>query len=309
MKALLIGGTGLVGPNVIQEISAGFAGAQISTITRSGKSLFAEASFKADRNDGEAFAAILAETKPDILIDMIPFTAQDAHTTANIVKKMMPTLPVIALSSIDIYAAYAKLHNTENIGYQNCPITETMTLRQKPGAEGAKYDKLNVEKIYRETLQNITILRLPATYGWPDTSRISSYLDPILADEKSITITKTMANWKFSRCLNKNAAHAIFKSIEASQLGLHIYNIAEEAPYSEREWCQKIARLCGWNGEIIIAGNDEDLIDFKQDFYVSSQKIRTELGFTEKYDPDAGLADTIRLYVQQRFQTPYKKSY
>lgn len=309
MKALIIGGTGLVGPNVIQEITAGFADAQISTITRSGKSLFAEHSFKADRNDCEQFTNILAQTKPDVLIDMIPFTAEDATTTANIVKKMVPTLPVIALSSIDIYAAYAKLHSTEDIDYQHCPITETMTLRQKLSVEGTKYDKLNVERIYCETLQNVTILRLPATYGWPDTSRITPYLDPMLAGEKSITITKTMADWKFSRCLNKNAAYAIFKTIAANQHGQHIYNTAEETTYSELEWCQKIARHCGWNGKIIIAAGTADPIDFKQDFHVSSQKIRTELGYTDKYDPNEGLADTIRLYAQKRFQIPYEKSY
>lgn len=309
MKVLIIGGTGLIGPSVMQELYAAFKNVQISTITRSGKSLFTEQSFKANRSDESQMAKILTEATPDILIDMIPFTAQDTTTTAKQILQTMPDLPVIAISSIDVYAAYAKLHRTEDINYQPCPITEDMALRQTLGAEGDKYDKLNVERIYQQTLKNVTIVRLPATYGWPDTSRIASHLDPMLAGEKSISMPKTLANWKFSRCLNKNAAHAIFKVVEANQKGHHTYNVAEKTPHTEQGWCQKIAHLCGWNGQIILSDDPGNAPDFKQDLYVSTKKIRTELSFSEKYDPDHGLADTIKLYAEKRFPTDYKQSY
>lgn len=309
MKVLIIGGTGLIGPSVMQELYAAFKNVQISTITRSGKSLFTEQSFKANRSDESQMAKILAETTPDILIDMIPFTAQDTTITAKQILQTMPDLPVIAISSIDVYAAYAKLHRTEDIDYQPCPITEDMALRQTLGAEGVKYNKLNVERIYQQTLKNVTILRLPATYGWPDTSRIAAHLDPMLAGEKSMSMPKTLANWKFSRCLNKNAAHAIFKVVEANQKGQHIYNVAEETLYTEHSWCQKIACLCGWNGQVILSDDPGNTPDFKQDLYVSTHKIRAELGFSEKYDPDHGLTDTIKLYAEKRFPTAYKQSY
>lgn len=309
MRVLIIGGTGLIGPSLIQEISAGFPKAQIFTVTRSGKSFFTEHSLKADRSQAAKMETVIKNVAPDILIDMVPFTAENAALTATQVRKINPDLPVIALSSIDVYAAYAKLHGTEEIDYQPCPINETMALRQNLGVEGKAYDKLDVERIYRETLENVTILRLPATYGWPDSSRIAHFLDPMLDRQRTITMSPKRANWKFSRCLNKNAAHAIFLSLEAEQKGLHIYNVAEETPHTEQDWCRKIAKYCCWYGKIGLIDDPAETLDFDQDFFVSTDKIRTELGYTEKYDPDEGLADTIRLYAHQRFQTPYKPSY
>lgn len=308
-KILIIGGTGLIGPYLLQELNRSFTNATIVTMTRTGKSFFTETSVKAARGDASQFEALLRDVAPDILIDMIPFTAEHAQITSSFIKQISPDLPVIALSSIDVYAAYAKLHRTENIAYQNCPLTEASPLRQKFGPEGRKYDKLNVEKIYRQTLENVTILRLPATYGWPDTSRIETYLDPVLDRQESITLSTEQANWKFSRCLHKNAAYAILKTIEADQCGHHTYNVAEPTAHTELQWCQKIATLCGWHGEIILSDNMPGPIDFAQDLFVSSDKIRNDIHFHEKYSPDDGLADCIKLHAYARFKTPYKQSY
>lgn len=304
----MIGGTGLVGPYAMQEIFAGFKKAEITTITRSGQAYFTETAIKCDRNDNTQLQSILEQAKPDFLIDMIPFTVDDAKTTSSLIKKLDFNLPVIAISSIDIYSAYARIHGTENVGYQSCPIKEDMALREKLGAEGAVYNKLEIEKIYQDALPNITILRLPATYGWPDKRRIDYYLDPMLAGDEVIKIPRIRSKWKFSRCLHKNAAFAVFKALEANQIGHHIYNVAEETAYSDLEWCQKIAKYAGWNGEIIISDEAEDM-DLEQDFYVSTQKIRDEIGFTEKYCPDEGLAETIKLYSYEKQKKQYEQCY
>lgn len=309
MKILIIGGTGLVGPYLMHEIYSSLKGAEIFTVTRSGRKYLTENTFKADRSDTDEMENIIKDVSPDCVIDMIPFTVEDAHNTSSLICAFNPNISFIAISSIDIYSAYAKLHGTEDVSYQQCPIEENMTLRQTLGAEGEKYDKLNVERIYLETLPNVTILRLPATYGWPDKRRIDYYLDPMLDGDDEIEISSKRANWKFSRCLHKNAAYAIFKAIEAKQKGHHIYNVAEKTAYSELEWCQKIARLCGWQGHINISDNKIEKIDLDQNFYVSTKKIRDEIGFTEKYSPDEGLAEAIKLYAYNRFNTPYKQCY
>jgi len=309
MKVLIIGGTGLVGPYVMQEIYSGLQGAEISTVTRSGRQYLTEHAVKADRNDIVEMERIVKEVSPDCVIDMIPFTVEDAQNTSSLISRINPDIPVIAISSIDIYSAYAKLHGTEDVDYQQCPITEDMALRQTLGAEGEKYDKLNVERIYLETLPNVTILRLPATYGWPDRRRVDYYLDPMLDGEDEIKVPRKRAGWKFARCLHKNAAYAVFKALQANQKGHHIYNVAEEDAHTDLEWCKKIAALCGWQGRITVSDDQPEDIDLKQDFYVSTQKIRDELGFTEKYSPDEGLAETVKLYAYKRLEAPYKQCY
>lgn len=305
----MIGGTSLVGPYVMQEIYSGLLGSEISTVTRSGRQYLTERAFKADRNDIAEMERIIQEVSPDCVIDMIPFTVEDAQNNSSLIRGINQNIPVIAVSSIDIYSAYAKIHGTEDVDYQQCPITEDMALRQTLGVEGKKYDKLNVERIYLEALPNVTILRLPATYGYPDTRRIDHYLEPMLNGEDEIKIHRQRANWKFSRCLHKNAAYAVFKALEVNQEGHHIYNIAEEDAHTDLEWCKKIAALCGWKGRITVSDDQLEDVNLKQDLYVSTQKIRDELGFTEKYSPDEGLAETVKLYAYNRLEKPYKQCY
>ncbi|MEH6526530.1 MAG: NAD-dependent epimerase/dehydratase family protein [Sneathiella sp.] len=309
MKILFIGGTGLIGPHAIQEIYSDLPDSEINTVTRNGRSYFTERAFKADRNDSAELERIIEEVSPDYLIDMIPFTTQDASNTSSLVQRINPSMPVIVISSIDVYSAYAKIHRTEDVEYQQCPIAEDMALRTALGIEGQKYDKLNVERTYLNVLSNVTILRLPAIYGWPDKRRTSNYLDAMLDGHNEIEIPRQKADWKFSRCLHKNAAYAIFKVIEANQKGHHYYNVAEERPYSDLEWCKKIAVLCGWKGQIIVSDSPTEEFDFKQDFYVSTHKIRDEIGFIDKYSPDDGLAECIKHYAYDRLKIPYKQTY
>lgn len=305
----MIGGTGLVGPYVMQEIFSELPDATITTITRNGQKLFTESAHKFDRNDRAQFESLLHDLNPNYIIDMIPFTVTDARNTATTIANFNPNIPVVAISSIDIYSAYAKINGTEDVDYQICPITEDMPLRKKLGVEGAAYDKLHVEKTYFKILPNVTILRFPATYGWPDTTRLNPYLDLMLDGQNEIKFSQRKASWKFSRCLHKNAAYAILKVLQHAPKGHNIYNVAEEIAHSEMDWCQKIASFCGWQGRILLDDHLNDDVDFKQDFYVCSQKIRNELGFFEKYSPDDGLAEAIKLFAFEKLGRNYKKCY
>lgn len=308
MKILILGGTGLVGPHILKEIFLTFPDAEVHTITRSGKPYYSEKAHTMDRHDTITLQKTISAVAPDIFIDMVSFTREEAETTSHIINKINPDIPCVVASSIDIYAAYAKIFATESLDYQPCPISEDMTLRQKLGMEGAIYDKLNVEKTYLATIKNVTILRFPALYGWPDTSRVSHYLDQMLDGKTDIKISPTRAKWKFSRCLHKNAAFAVVKVLQAASKGQEIYNVAEEVPFTELEWCKKISALCGWQGKFIITETYEK-DDLNQDFYVSTQKIRERLGFFEKYSPQEGLADTIAFHAYSRLNIPYKKCY
>lgn len=308
MKVLMIGGTALVGPEVIRELTGdGFA--VVSTLTRSGRSYYFETAFTGDRDNENALFNALNEVNPDVIIDMIPFTVKNAEILASMCRRLDAMPRLIAVSSIDVYRAYGRLSKTEDAPHQPSPIREDMALRTAYGPEGAAYDKIGVERIYREAFVDLTILRMPAIYGWPDTTRVQFYLDQMLKGATKIKIPKDRASFKFSRCLHKNAAFAISLAVRSDLVGQRIYNVAEHPTFTEYEWAQRIAQHCGWPGDFEVSEPNEEASKPLQHFEVDTQAIRNELGFEEKFDPAAGLADTIAFYAYSQFGKQYEKYY
>lgn len=309
LRVLLIGGTALIGPHVIRELMSNDV-FDLHTLTRQGKKYYCETAHQADRRDLPALSSAISRIRPDVIVDMIPFTAVDASNLVSAITGSDTKL--IAVSSIDVYSAYACLHQTENTPVQTGPLTETMPVRKALGPEGIAYDKLSVEAIYNDNLSDVCILRLPAIYGWPDCTRVSAYLDKMLDGADKITLDKHLGNWKFSRCLHKNAAYAIALSVLSKQTGRHTYNVADEIVYTERQWIEKIGKACGWHGTIVESDSSDSsdkTINWLQDFYVSTEKIRSELDYFDKYSSDEGLTDTVAFHAYQRTGVTYKKYY
>ncbi|WP_171181556.1 NAD(P)-dependent oxidoreductase [Ruegeria sp. HKCCD8929] len=307
MRILIIGGTALVGPHLIRELSSDRA-TRIWTLTRAGRPYFTEDALTGDRRDAATLRDALETARPDVVVDMIPFTQADAQGLAQAARTYGHPVRLVALSSIDVYAAYGRLHGTEEVPLQPVPITETMALRQKLGFDGAAYDKLGIERIYREAFTDLTLLRLPAIYGWPDTTRVLPYLDQMLDGAETITLPADRAAFRFSRGLHKNIALAAALTVMHPGGGQKIYNVAEPRAFSELDWIRKIAAACGWRGETIVEPSAHPNTPV-QHLEVASDAIRRDLGFHEKYDVDEGLADTVAFHAYQRLGKPYRKYY
>ena len=304
----MIGGTALVGPHLIREL-ASQPDSRIWTLTRSGKPYFCETSLQGDRDDETNLIRAIETSQPDIIIDMIPFTAANSSILVSAASKSRTTARLVAVSSIDVYSAFGRIHGTEEASFQPSPISEGMALRVSLGPEGAAYDKIGVENILREGFENTTVLRLPAIYGWPDTTRVQEYLDQMLDGVSKIELSEDRASFRFSRCLHKNAAFAIFLATQSSDVGSATYNVAEAITYSELEWAKRIASFCGWQGDFKIAPWREGAENPRQHLDVATDAIRRDLGFFEKYDVDEGLADTIAFHAYQRLGRRYRKYY
>ncbi len=308
MRVLIIGGTALLGPHLIRELFENGI-FDVQTMTRTGQQVLCERAHIADRRDKGSLQDLLRQVKPDVIVYMIPFTQEDAALLTTALTTLGITIPVIALSSIDVYAAYANLHRTEIASLQQYPITEDMPLRTQLGPEGLAYDKLSIEFSYTEQLNNVCILRLPAIYGWPDTTRVSQYLDRMLDGDTEIVIQPGERDWLFSRSFHKNVAHAIYLAVQASLPGVNIFNVAEEEAFTTQQWIQKIASVCGWQGQTVAKSTADETLNWQQHFHVSSEKIRQQLGYDEKYSINEGLADTIAFHSYQRTGRTYKKYY
>jgi len=286
MKIAVIGGTGLMGPSVVKQLRE--EAETVYCINRSGKDPESlNNAYSCDRNDKTNLNSVINIIKPDLIIDMIPFTEEQAITLSSITKNS--GIPVIAISSIDIYKAYNILHRTINSSYQEYPITEDAELRKELSFQGKAYDKLNVEKVYLNDMKDITILRLPAIYGWPDTSRIKHYVDHMLIKAEPIKLNPGFSKWRFTRSLNLNCAFAITCAREI--MGQSIYNVGELESHTEEKWFSLIAEHLNWKYGIEKDSNIETPynIDTNQQWVVCSNKIRNELGYYEKFDVVKGL--------------------
>ncbi len=304
----MIGGTSLVGPHVIRQLLTE-PDTQTWTLTRSGKPYFCETCLQGDRDDEDKLIHAINTSRPDVIVDMIPFTATNAQLLVQSVAKAKINPKLVAVSSIDVYRAFGRLHETEQAPFQQSPISEDMALRSELGPEGASYDKISVERILREGFENAIILRFPAIYGWPDTTRVEHYLDQMLDGSSVITIPEDRATFRFSRCLHKNAAFAVALAVRSSMMGHRIYNVAENTTFSELEWAERVAACCGWQGRIEVAPWSVSAENPRQQFEVDTQAIRQDLGFYEKYDIDEGLSDTVAFHAYQRLGKKYQKYY
>lgn len=310
MRALLIGGSGLVGPHVGRALSR-TDDVNLACLTRSGRTPLCATDFKADRRDASALAAALSAWRPDVVVDMIPFSVEDAVVTADALAASAPPARLIAVSSIDVYLAYGRLSGTEDAPPQPTPLSETAALRTRYGPEAAAYDKIGVERVYRERIETVAALRLPAVYGWPDADRIAEPLDKMLAGETRLEIDARWADWQFSRCLHANAGRAIALAARAAfdgrLAGFEAFNVAEEGAHTLEGWWRRIGEAAGWRGEIVRVGAPDP--EPPQDFVVCSRKIRDRLGFAEAVDPAQGLADAVAWRADRRLGRVYAKTY
>jgi len=304
VKILILGGTALTGPHVIRQL----IDHEITTLSRSMRQVATERAVKGDRTIVSNVERALIAADPDLVIDMVPFTVEGANALVTAFGEWNKKVPVIALSSLDVYAGYGRLHGTEDTTHQETPIRESDTLRTALGPEGATYDKIGVETVYHEALDDLTILRAPVIYGWPDGTRIATYLDPMLDGKKTIVIPENVMPFRISRSLHKNVAYAITLASTHPLKGQSTYNIAEPSAYSEIEWATRIANLVGWRGELV-AGPPVPNKTFTQDLTADSTAIRSDLGYEEKFDPKEGLRDAVAFWAHHRTGLPYEKGY
>ena len=244
-------------------------------------------------------ARAVADTAPDVVVDMIPFTEEDANGTRLACRGRVPR--VVALSSIDVYRAFGRIQNTEPGPLQPTPLTETSDLRETNRPNGPDCDKIAVERTYLNDAElDATILRLPAIYGARDKyRRFRGYLKRMDDGREAILLGPSLATWKFSRGYVDNVAHAVVLAVENDDAAGEVFNVAEPKAMTEREFVQAVGEAAGWGGEVKVIPDDQlpeylrPSVNFEQDWDVDTGKIRTRLGYSELVDPREAFRRTV----------------
>ena len=315
MRVLLIGGTGFIGSFLAPELQRLGADVAVLTRGRSHKAVRPDLTrITGDRKRLLESQAAIHSFAPDVIVDLVLSSGAQARQLMDVARGIAGR--VVALSSINVYRACGILHRLEDGPLESVPLTEDSTLRTKlstyPPAQIAmlqhvfgwlddEYDKIPAERaVMNDSELPATVLRLPMIYGPGDALRRFWPLLKRMDDRRpAILMSTDVAAWRSPRGFVGNVAAAIALAVLSEKAAGRIYNVAEQPPFSEQEWAERLAAATGWPGELVILEPNDMPVHlqmpgrFDQHWSADSSRIRSELGYSEPVSLDSAIEQTI----------------
>jgi nucleoside-diphosphate-sugar epimerase len=164
-----------------------------------------------------------------------------------------------------------------------------------------EYDKVRVERVLDASERTpVTILRLPMIYGPGDPlHRLYAMVKRIDDRRAAVALDANVANLHSPRGYVEDVAHAVVLAALSERAAGRTYNVAESDRFTEHEWMTKVADALGWTGTIRVLPTDKTPVhlrvpvDNRQDWIVSSARIREELGYCETVSREEAFRRTI----------------
>lgn len=310
MRILVIGGTSFIGPRVVRRLLE--QGHDVTVFHRgetANASMPEVREILGDRRELSSFSSEFRHLAPDVVLDMILFTEDEARVAMQTFKDIAGRY--VMPSSMDVYRAYGRLLKMEEGAPDPVPFTEDGPLREAlyPYRSRAKdkneraynYEKILAERVVMsEPDLPATVLRLAAIYGPDDKQhRLFPYLKPMMDGRPFIMLEERKSQWLWSRGFVENVADAIALAVVDERAKGRIYNVGEEDALTEGDWVRSIARAAGWKGELITlekADMPAHLLSptpYEHHLVSDTSRIRRELGYKESAGRDAALERTI----------------
>lgn len=310
MNILVIGGTRFIGPPVIKRLVS--AGHNLTVFNRGQTEAELPTGVKrihGDRHQLASFAADFKRLAPDVVLDMILYTEEEASALVDVFKGVAGR--VVAVSSADVYRAYGRLLGLEHGEPDPVPLGEDAPLRETfyphrahtQGPDDFKYfyEKILVERVVMsgEELPG-TILRLPAVYGEGDPQhRLHDYLKRMDDNRPAILLGEKLARWRWTRGYVCDVATAIALAVENERAARKIYNVGEAVALTEADWVHSIGHAAVWSGDIVELPEDQlpnqetGGADYEHHLVTDTSLIRDELGYSEHFSRQEALKRTI----------------
>ena len=234
MKALLIGGTGLISTGIVKHLLGRGASVTVYTRGQRGHAHFGVDHVVGDRSDAGAFERTFERSRYDVVIDMICFTPAEAEVTARVFGGRCEHLEFC--STVCVYGV--KVPGNVLVD-ERFPAEPTTTYAR---------DKLACEEVFRRAADrrrfHLTILRPSHTYG-PGAALIDQLefdgptWDRIARGQPVLCAGDGLGLWQSTHrddC-GKLFAHA---ALEARTFG-EAYNATRDETFTWREYYRRAA--------------------------------------------------------------------
>ena len=314
MQILVIGGTGFVGPHVVRRLVEGNHQVTVFHRGRTEADLPASvAHLHGDRARLDDVAGDLRRLAPEVVLDTRPLSEADARIVVAAMTGIAQRL--VAISSVDVYRAFARLNRTEPGAPDPVPLTEEGPLRETlypyreatprppadPMAWADDYDKILVERaVLGEPRLPGTVLRLPFVYGPGDRQhRLRPYVRRFDDGRPALLLGEAAARWRATRAAVENVAAAVSLAVVDDRAAGRVYNVGEADAPTEVDFARAVGRAAGWEGEVVTIPDDRlpphlaSPVDFAQPMVVDTGRIRRELGYSEPVSRDEWLRRAV----------------
>jgi nucleoside-diphosphate-sugar epimerase len=310
MRVAVLGGTRFIGAAVVDQLRSrghhvvvlhkGTTHPQRNDVT----------DVHVDRIDRPQLRDALAAARPDVLVDTCAYERTHAEIA---VAALPPSLPVVVLSSMDVYRAFGAYLTGQST--DPVPLTEDAPLRTVPfpyrgspveraGIDNDTYDKLHVEQPYLDA--GAVVLRLPMVFGERDPWVWEGFvLARVFAGRDRIPFGA--GTWVCSRGWVRDVASAVVLAAE-SNLTSEVMNIAEAQTWSAEQWARAILEATGSSGELVRVPDDRLPWDLAlsastpQHLLLDSSKARRLLSWSDS-DPREAVAASVAWHAAHR--TPH----
>ena len=295
MRVLILGGTGLTGPFTTRYLVD--QGHQVTVFHRGQHYADLPSTVNrilGDRHELDRFAGEFERLAPEVVLDMLALTRDDAEMLMRVFRGVAQR--VVVPSSIDVYRVYGRLHGTEPGPVDPIPLTEEAPLRERLSIHGEIYEKRWVEQVVLSDPQLPgTVLRYPMIYGPNDGGRTFHLVKRMIDNRLVILIDEGFAQWRASRGYAENVAWATVLAVTQQGAANRIYNVAEPEGLSHLEWTQLLTRAAGWTGRIVVVPRGRLHVQGNREHHwvVDTTRIRAELGYMEVVPQEVALRQTV----------------
>jgi nucleoside-diphosphate-sugar epimerase len=315
VRVLVLGGTGFIGRHIVGRLL--LHGNEVTVFRRRSAADMPDGTrvIAGDRNQLEASATVFRDLLPDVVVDAIAFTENQAKElvtafSGGVAKR------IVILSSGDVYRAndllFRRIHGTVD----PTPLTELSPLRDRlypyrgvpvPPVEGFQwddYDKILVERTVTSNAElPATILRLPMVYGPGDYGgqkrRFWAYLKRMDDGRPVILFDRRTAGWRAPWGYVEDVAEAVRLAVESDSGAGQVYNVGEADGLDMEAWVQELGMVTGWRGRIVVVDeqcpppNLPRSLNLDQNLDMDTTKIRRDLNYQETISRREALRRTV----------------